>query len=336
MDYRTQKITIPDFTTLCGDKLLAPEACYTMYGDFDVDKKIALIFHGFSSNSELHTWWEKFKFDRLLDTYNIICINSLGSSYGTTGPESINPITKAPYFQSFPQITIQDTVNFSVETLKTLNIEKVDIAFGCSLGGMQILDMFLRYPEVSDKFVSVAGVPVPYMTKLINLAQARLIDQANNGSRTALESALGHSRFFFRLFCTTEDALKILNDKRNQGNNNRDLDTLESYFVEDNLKFQTQFSPYSNSLYLKLIANFGLPEIKPLHLSNNHLQSKLLLVSIENDLFTPDKYIKSLFNIFRNKGYSVDLREFDTKYGHEAWIVDGERFYEFIEKYLHS
>lgn len=331
MKYHTAFVTIPEFLVHNGRILRDAKACYTLYGKLDNKKKLALFFHGFSSNSELHTWWDKFNFNEVLESYNIICINSLGSSHGTTGPDSIDPVTQKSYLLDFPAINIQDTVNFAVAALQQLHIKHVDLAFGCSLGGMQTLDLFLRYPNISSKYISVAGTPVPYMTKLINLAQARLIDQAAvNGEKQDIVNALGASRFFFRLSCTTEEALEVLNSKRNANSSKQMLDVLEEYFVKDNLQFQTQFSPYSNSLYLKLIANFEISAIPVV--ASNIKRPKLVLVSMQNDFFTPEKYVNDLFDTMQQKGYNIEIMAFKTKFGHEAWIVDGERFYDFIAK----
>lgn len=331
MQYQTNHVILESFSTRSGETFSRVPACYTVYGCLFDDKPLALFFHGFSSNSELHTWWEKFNFNDIVRKYTIICINSLGSSYGSFGPESINPKTEKPFQNFFPTIDIQDTVNFTVETLKKLNIKKLDLVVGCSLGGMQALDLFLRYPTISKKNISAVGVPVPRMTKLVNLAQARLIDQSIQAwDGRDLETMLGLSRFFFRLSCTSEAALEILEKKQSEKREIKKLEALEAYFIEDNLKFQTQFSAYSNSLLLKMIANFTV-EI-PENLENG--SSELLMISIQNDIFTPEEYVKKIFNDLVKKNYRCELRKFETDYGHEAWIIDGERFYDFIKENL--
>lgn len=331
MNYLTQKISLPSFKVSTGEVLRNPVASYSVYGDFNSVKPRALIYHGFSSNSELHTWWDKFNFIEMSNHFNIICINSLSSSHGTTGPESENPDTQKPYFDTFPTISIQDTVDFAMHVLKHLEINHLDLIFGCSLGGMQVLDMYLRYPSMSERYISVAGVPVPYMTRLTNIAQAMLIDNAiKYGSREELEKALGISRFFFRLSCTTEQALITLNDKCT--NNIISSASLEDYFIQDNNIFQKQFSPYSNSIILKMIANF---ELNGIDYPIEHTPD-LTIVSIENDSFTPEKQVKLIYDNLLKLKYNVTYKHFITDFGHEAWIVDGTKFYEFIKSNLYS
>lgn len=332
MRYCTKKITIPEFNVQIGKTLKGLEACYTLYGDLSNNKKTALFFHGFSSNSELHTWWCKFHFANLLSTYNILCVNSLGSSHGTTGPESVDPLTNKQYLHNYPSISIEDMVNFTAIVLTNLGLDQVDLVFGCSLGGMQVIDMYLRYPNISSKFVSVAGVPVPYMTKLMNLAQARLIDVARQKGRKTMLRAMGLSRSFFRLVCTTEEALDELKYKMRISNQKTSIQVLDEYFENDNMKYQNLFSPYSNSLYLKVMSNFELDD-EVMERRGRVTSSPLLhLVSISNDGFTPMQSVLDVYRQLKQTRHYVKHSTFVTKYGHEAWIIDGGKFYEFAEK----
>lgn len=331
MNYLTQRISLSNFETSIGETLVNPSATYTTYGDFNTSKPRALVFHGFSSCSKLHSWWDKFNFSEMVEHFNIICINSLSSSHGSTGPESVNPKTQNPYFNTFPEVTIQDTVDFAMHALKHLEINHLDLVLGCSLGGMQALDMYMRYPEISKKYISVAGVPVPHMIKLNNFAQALLIENAiNSGSKEELEKALGFSRFFFRLTCMNEKSLTIL-EKKLQTNKSTSSSLID-YFIQDTNKFQKEFSPFSNSIILKMIANFEL-KIREFKTKS---KSDLTIVSIEDDIFTPEKHVQLIYEDLLEKRHNVNYRHFKTDFGHEAWIIDGKRFYEFIKSDLYK
>jgi homoserine O-acetyltransferase len=271
----------------------------------------------------LHKMWEKFPFDAILEEYDILCINSLGSCHGTLGPDSINPDTHKPYLDNFPQITIQNTINFAVEVLKKLMLKKFDLVMGCSLGGMQVLDMFLRFSEFGKKFISVCGSPLSLMAKLINLAQCNIIE---SGIKQMLPEDLLRQRmslawFFFRLSCTTENALIILGKKQA---------SLENYFVNDGDEYKDTFSPYSYSLYMRMLAEFEL-ESSIFSANIKTDRREILLVDIRGDSFTPPKNIEEIYNRLKQKNYKVRKKTFETNYGHEAWILDGKKFYEFIK-----
>jgi homoserine O-acetyltransferase len=330
MIYQTNIINLEKFELINKKIFIKPDVCYTLYGNLNNGKKLALFFHGFSSGTLLHDWWCKLPLDEILKTHNIICFNSLGSCHGSLGPITSNPQTGYPYLGSFPQITIQDTVNFIVESIKELQLEKIDLVLGCSLGGMQAIDMFLRFPELSDKYISVCGSPLPYMTKLINIAQYNIISEGidNNLCEKLLKIRMGFSRYIFRLSCTTESALKVLAHNETKITNYNQQKALENYFLNDSLKYENDFSPFSYRIYMKMLANFELDEFQ---INDKHFNSEIILVNILGDKFTPPECINNIFNLLKLNNYNVTGKTFDTLYGHEAWILDGEKFYEIIK-----
>ena len=68
--------------------------------------------------------------------YFVICVNSLGSCFGSTGAASINPATGAAYRLTFPDLSIEDIARAGYETLRSLKIERANTVIGPSLGGM--------------------------------------------------------------------------------------------------------------------------------------------------------------------------------------------------------
>ena len=104
---------------------ILPEAIisYKTYGKLNKKKTNAiLICHALTGDqyaSGKHPltnkkgWWNEMIGPNLvLDTkkFFIICSNVLGGCMGTTGPRSLNPLTKRPYGINFPEITIKDIV----------------------------------------------------------------------------------------------------------------------------------------------------------------------------------------------------------------------------------
>ena len=80
---------------------------------------IIVILTGLSASSHVASsdtnsepgWWEGMVGKgKAFDTskYYVICINSLGSCFGSTGPASVNEITGEPYRLTFPELTIDD------------------------------------------------------------------------------------------------------------------------------------------------------------------------------------------------------------------------------------
>jgi homoserine O-acetyltransferase len=90
-----------------------------------------LSAHTHAASHELDTrpgWWEKFIGPgRALDTdkYFVVCVNVLGSCYGSTGPWSVNPKTGRPYGTDFPAITVEDMVRSQFQLLEGMGVHKV-------------------------------------------------------------------------------------------------------------------------------------------------------------------------------------------------------------------
>ena len=89
--------------------------------------------------------------------YFVVCVNSLGSCFGSTGPASINPATGTAYRLSFPDLSVEDIARAGYETLRSLEIERADTVIGPSLGGMVVLAYAAQFPGAARRIVSISG-----------------------------------------------------------------------------------------------------------------------------------------------------------------------------------
>ncbi|KAA6431669.1 homoserine O-acetyltransferase [Rufibacter glacialis] len=150
-----------EFTLESGQSLPGFQLFYTTWGTLNEDRSnVVWVCHAFTGNAFVKDWWEGLfgegkTFDPAKDF--IVCANSLGSCYGSTGPLSINPDTGKPYYHAFPTLTNRDVVR-AFDALRThLEIEQINVLIGGSIGGQQALEWAVEYPDVARRLVQIAA-----------------------------------------------------------------------------------------------------------------------------------------------------------------------------------
>ncbi|MDP3480468.1 MAG: homoserine O-acetyltransferase, partial [Desulfoprunum sp.] len=155
-----------------GTQLGPITIAYETYGSLSAKRdNVVLIAHAFSGDSHVagryageldgdKTGWWDFMVGpgKGIDTerYFVICANILGSCMGSTGPSSLNPETDRPYGLDFPMVTIGDMVETQKRLLDHLGIEKLLAVIGGSVGGMQVLEWCVRYPQMVRAAIPIA------------------------------------------------------------------------------------------------------------------------------------------------------------------------------------
>ena len=146
------------------NSVVLPEAelRYQTYGQLNEAKdNVIVVCHALTGNASLHSWWGDLLGDnKAFDTskYLIVCCNILGSCYGSTNPQSINPETKSPYGKQFPDISVKDTVKLQLNLIKKgLGASSIKCVIGGSFGGMQTMEFAVQAGIVGGEFVSEDG-----------------------------------------------------------------------------------------------------------------------------------------------------------------------------------
>ncbi len=160
-----------------------PQIAYETWGELNFPKDNAiLLFTGLSpsahaASSDLdpsNGWWEQMVGPGLpIDTskYLVICVNSLGSCFGSTGPSSTNPETNKIYGLQFPVLTLEDVARAGHEVVKSLGLNQLYAVVGASMGGMTALAYSVLFPEVPKSLVCISSAAraLPYSIALRSL-----------------------------------------------------------------------------------------------------------------------------------------------------------------------
>ena len=172
----------PEHLVLESNARLGPVTiAYETMGQLNEDKSnVILVLHALSGDSHVAGyydenapkpgWWDIMVGPgKGIDTdkYFVICSNIIGSCMGSTGPSSINPDSGSPYGFDFPVVTIGDMVKAQKALIDHLGIKKILTVVGGSIGGMQVLEWAVRYPEMV-----VSAIPLATTTRHSALAIA--------------------------------------------------------------------------------------------------------------------------------------------------------------------
>lgn len=174
---------------LDSGRILEPfELAYETYGTLNDDKSNAiLVAHAFSGShhaagiyegEKKAGWWNELIGEgKGIDTnkFFVICINAIGSCYGSTCPLSPQLPGVAPYRLKFPVITIADIARSQKVLLASLGIDKLKAVIGGSMGGMIALYFAKLYPRYAEHIIALATT---YATSDYVIAAHKIMTEA--------------------------------------------------------------------------------------------------------------------------------------------------------------
>jgi len=172
-----------------GGQVPRLDMAFETWGQLNSERSNAvLILTGLSPNAHVTSsaadpregWWEPMVGPgKPIDTDRnfVICVNSLGSCKGSTGPSSNNPETGKPYRLSFPDLMIQDIAASALLVLESLGIEQLHAVVGPSMGGMSGLALLKLKPGVARHFlaISTAARAEPFAISIRSLQREMIV-----------------------------------------------------------------------------------------------------------------------------------------------------------------
>ncbi|CCH45813.1 Homoserine O-acetyltransferase [Wickerhamomyces ciferrii] len=137
-------VEIPEFELESGEVLTKIPLAYKTWGQLNEAKNnVLVICHALTGSSDVSDWWGPLlgpgkAFDPT--KFFIICLNSLGSPYGSASPVTIDPNTGERYGPEFPLCTVRDDVNIHKLVLDDLGVKQIACVIGGSMGGTLVLE----------------------------------------------------------------------------------------------------------------------------------------------------------------------------------------------------
>lgn len=343
-----------------GGQLQSPTLAYETWGKLNARKDNGvLIFSGLSPSAHATSsaqdpspgWWEEMIGEGLpidTDKYFAICVNTLGSCFGSTGPASVNPATGERYRLDFPVLTLEDVAEAALQVVRHLGIDCLHTVVGCSMGGMSGLAFCVRHADAVKRFVSISSatraLPFSIAVRSLQREMIRADGKWQNGNYDPEDPPITGQRLARKLGMMTYRSAEEWaqrfgrersTDRYDQGDNQRENEgqfgpefSVESYLENNARKFSGAFDP-NCYLYLSHASDlFDLAEHGgSLEAGFKRLQlERALVVGVRTDILFPVVQQRELADGISTVCSDTQLIELDCIRGHDSFLVDMDAF----------
>ena len=350
-----------------GGELKGARIAYETWGTPDAARENAiLIVTGLSPDAHAASnagnadpgWWEAMLGPgKPIDTdrWFVVCVNSLGSCKGSTGPASVNPETGTPYRLAFPELSIEDVADAAREVVRGLGIEQLACVIGNSMGGMTALAFLLRHPGLARTHVNVSGsaqaLPFSIAIRSLQREAIRLDPNWSNGEyddATYPESGMRMARKLGVI--TYRSALewdgrfgRVRLDQQSQNPDQPEEEPfgvefqVESYLEGHARRFVRRFDPNCYLYLSRSMDWFDLAEVAGGDVLKGLARIKVdkaLAIGATTDILFPLQQQQQVADGLRAGGADAEFQAMDSPQGHDAFLVDMERFGPAVANFL--
>jgi homoserine O-acetyltransferase len=279
--------------------------------------------------------------------YFVVCGNILGGCKGTTGPSSVNPATGKPYGSAFPEITVSVIVDVQKLLLDSLGVKRLAAVAGGSLGGMQVLEWGIRYPEFVDRCICIAsGVSLSAQALAFDLvARDAILSDPNWAGGDYYDRAekpswgLAHARKIGHITYLSPEIMehKFGREKTADAGPGESGFQFQvgSYLDYQGRKLVERFDANSYIRIAQAMDSFDLlEEYGTLENAFKAARAKFLVVGLSSDWLFPPEQSRELANALLRAGKAISCCTLDAPYGHDAFLVDIKHLSNVIRAFL--
>lgn len=288
------------------------------------------------------------------DRWFVVCVNSLGSCKGSTGPASIDPVSGQPYLLSFPELSIEDIADAAAEVVRGLGIERLACVIGNSMGGMTALSLLARHRRIARAHINISGsaraLPFSIAVRSLQREAIRLDPNWNGGEyddATYPESGMRIARKLGVI--TYRSALEWdgrfgrvrLDESASAEDDPFGLEfQVESYLEGHARRFVRRYDPncylyLSRSMdWFDLADQAGGDTLAALAALAGNGVEQALAIGANTDILFPVQQQQEVADGLARGGAKAEFIGMDSPQGHDAFLVDFERFGPAVRDFL--
>lgn len=309
---------------------------FHIYGKLNPNKSnVIWVCHALTADSDVFSWWQGlFGKDSFFnpEEYFIVCVNALGSCYGTTGPTSPEN-NRRPRLNQFPEVTTRDMARVHDELRLTLGIDQINLLLGASLGGQQAMEWAILNPTAIKHLGLIAtnakhsayGIAFNESQRLAIYADPTYGDGTKRGGYSGLIAARSIAMLSYRSYQGYADT------QTNPDNQTRSEFLASSYQSYQGRKLADRFDAYTYVYLSKAMDahNVGRNR-KSIQTALSTIEAKTIVVGISTDSLFPTVEQKFLANNIRKAEYI----EIESKFGHDGFLIETGQLTNLLKDFL--
>jgi homoserine O-acetyltransferase/O-succinyltransferase len=355
-------VALPEpFALYRGGSLLGARLAFESWGTLNQARDNAiLLFTGLSPSAHAAAteqdpspgWWQRLIGPNLaFDTsrYFIVCVNSLGSCFGSTGPASIDPATGQRYGVSFPELAVEDIASAGYAAMRALGVEQLAAVVGASLGGMSVIAFATQFPAAARRLISISGSPAasPFAIALRSIQREAILRDPDwqGGHYSAEHPPRSGMRLARKLGTITyRSAAELLQrfGREPLGGNARQLSQFAPHFaVEGYLETQAErfvhiFDPNCYLYLSSAMDRFDLAEHGGSFAAALRAvrSESVLVIGVESDMLFQIQEQAAIAQAFEQNAIPTRFVRMPSLEGHDSFLIDIPRFGSELRNFL--
>lgn len=275
------------------------------------------------------------------DKFFVICVSVLGAPFGSTCALDTDPDTGKRYGLSFPVLAISDVVRAQMRLFKRLGINHAKAVIGGSLGGMQALCFAIEHADFADDIIMLASTwqtpPWAIAFNKIAIDAIRRDPEFKNGEYdpekikqnglSGLEYGrmAGHISFlsplsmdtkFGRGYTATDGLYELFGRFE-----------VDRYLEYNSANFSRRYDPLCYLYLVKMMNIFDCTRhYESLEDAISGIKARMHLFSFSGDMLFVPSLMAKLADALKNCGKTYHYRKVKSEYGHDAFLVEVDKF----------
>ena len=330
---------------------LAPNAdnavlvCHALTGDSHAAGELG---HGHPTPG----WWDTLIGPgRALDTdrWFVVCVNVLGGCQGTTGPAHPHPDDGRPYGSRYPVVTIRDMVRAQAVVANELGVRRWLAVVGGSMGGMQVLEWGVMFPERVRALVPIATTLAASAQQIAwwstGRRAIRLDPRWRGGDYYDAEPGDGPSeglamaRMVSQITFRSED---LFTDRFGR----EVVEPIEGFELWQRFQVERYLQYHGDKLARRFDANSYLLLTKAMDLHDlgrarggmdiavRRISAPTLVMGVNSDFLYPTHQQETIAGALLGNGVDARYVEIDSPHGHDGFLLEDDQVGESLHEFL--